>query len=331
MSRYRWMVGGLALWAGAALAQMPMIGGMMPGLLQMQAIEVQRHQARTRLYQEALEEIRKNPAITDIRRCVPGEAGAVCLPEAADTAQVAAGTPVVRRHFALLIGNNAYGMPIPALSTPIHDVEQIGQLLTGRFGFQVRVVRDAGKADIVRALNAIAAEARPEDSVLIMYAGHGYLMDDTDMGYWIPVDASVSTAANWIANRDIAAFLKAIPARQIMLVSDSCFSGTLAREQKLATGATLGRDDILRRRAVLVFSSGGEEPVSDEGKEGHSIFAWSLIEAIRGMDRSAPGFDVYRRVKDRVVREYPQEPQYGAVLSAGHSAGGDFLLEPAAP
>ena len=46
--------------------------------------------------------------------------------------------------------------------------------------------------------------------------------------------------------------------------------------------ASVGRDatadDILMKRSVVVLSSGGDEPVSDEGKDGHSIFAWNLAE-----------------------------------------------------
>lgn len=36
--------------------------------------------------------------------------------------------------------------------------------------------------------------------MLLFYAGHGYLLDDTKMGYWIPIDASVKTAAGWITS-----------------------------------------------------------------------------------------------------------------------------------
>jgi hypothetical protein len=31
-------------------------------------------------------------------------------------------------------------------------------------------------------------------------------------------------------------------------------------------------------------------------------------------------------VRSGVSDEYPQEPQYGAVVSAGHADGGDFLF-----
>jgi uncharacterized caspase-like protein len=238
--------------------------------------------------------------------------------------------PVIRQKRALLVGNNAYAKPIPALETPIFDVEKIGALLQRQFGYEVEILRDASKAQLLGAVKKLAEETDQDSSVLMMYAGHGYLMDDTQMGFWIPVDGSVKTAANWISNTDIGKFLAAFQARQVILISDSCFSGSLVREQKMAAAQSGNRDDWLRQRSVLVLSSGGEEPVSDEGKDGHSIFAWSLLDTLAKVDRFAPGFQVYRVVKDKVSKDYPQEPQYGAVLSAGH-VGGDYLLEPLSP
>lgn len=299
-----------------------------PGRAQMQAIEMQRHQARTLLYREAIEELKRNPRVVDVRECtIEDDDKSLCLPKA-----VTAGVPApvaeqpTARRMALLIGNFRYQPPIPPLETPPHDVDRIAAALGRKLGFEVRVLKNATKADMVRAVAALAREVGPADSVFVYYAGHGYLMDDTDMGYWIPVDGSVKTAVQWISNADISKLLGAVPARQLMLVSDSCFSGTLAREQGVAAGAK-SREEVLRRRSVLVLSSGGEEPVSDEGKEGHSIFAWHFLNALDRLGGTTVGYDVYRVVRNGVSEDYPQQPQYGAVVSAGHEPGGEYLFE----
>lgn len=328
-----------ALFAPAALAQMPpMFFGGPPGMAQFQAMTLQRHQARTLLYREALEELRKNPQAADIPVCATGvkpKTGECLMPPAVEALpqQAAAPAPVPpaptfsgRRHVAVLVGNNGYKPPIPPLETPIADVSRIGKVLADRFGYESRVLQDAGKAGIVGALNQLAGETQAGDSVLILYAGHGYQMDDTGMGYWIPVDASVKTAKGWISNDDIARLLAAIPARQIILVSDSCFSGTLAKEQKLKSSGQVAPEEVMRRRSVLVLTSGDEEPVSDEGKEGHSIFAWNLVRTLEAAGGLTPGYEVWQEVHRGVTKEYPQSPQYGAVLSAGHAEGGEFLF-----
>lgn len=337
----------------APFARPPAFLGGIPGKAQFQAILAQRHQARTLLYREALEELRKNPQAADVPECPPGGAvsGVLCLASAqpvpaADAATTqgeapsAAGAdakagmaeagkpPAIRRKLAVLFGINSYQDPIPELETPIADVEGIADVLGKRYGYETRVLRNVGKAGIIEALNAVAAEAAPEDSVLLFYAGHGYLMDENDMGYWIPIDASVRTAAGWISNTDISKLLSAIRARQLILISDSCFSGSLTKEHKV-TGSARNPENVLQRRSVIAFSSGGEEPVSDAGKEGHSIFAWSFINTLKSTEGIAPGYEIYRVVHRQVLKNFPQEPQYGAVVSAGHAAGGEYIFDAA--
>jgi hypothetical protein len=331
------------VFSSSAQAQMrpPIFMGGVPGLAQSRAIFLQRHQSRTLLYREALEELRKNPAAADLPECSAGQTNGSCLtaprlsltepviPAAVAPAPMApAGVAPTGRRIALLVGNNEYAKPIPPLETPIADVSKIARLLEDRFGFDTRIIKNAGQTAIIGALNKIAADARPNDSVLLFYAGHGYLMEDIEMGFWIPVDASVKTARGWISNKDISKLLSAIPARQLILISDSCFSGTLTKEQKVSTESTAATDELLQRRSVLALSSGGDEPVSDEGKQGHSIFAWNLIKALEETGGITPGAKVWKTVHGGVSREYPQEPQYGAVVSAGHVAGGDYLFRP---
>jgi uncharacterized caspase-like protein len=353
-------------WTGVSAAPgvqpPPFIGGI-PGGAQFQAIQMQRHQIQTatyrarmnpierrqtraELYHEALDDLQKNPMAADVPTCPLGSVSAetLCLVRAelsqrvvepkvkkkTDKATKASetGRPnVARRRLAILIGNNEYRSPIPALETPIADITSMAEILRERFGFEALLLKNAGKAQIIEALNKVAAEARPEDSVLLFYAGHGYLIEETKMGFWIPVDASVKTAAGWISNTDISKQLSAIRARQLILVADSCFSGSLTKEQKVTYSGAPKPDDVLRQRSVLVLSSGGDEPVSDEGKEGHSVFAWNLMRTLQTSVGLTPGYEVYRKVHGDVMKDYPQEPQYGAVLSAGHTSGGEYLFD----
>lgn len=318
----------------------PAFFGGIPGLNQSRAVFMQRQQARTLLYREALEELRKNPAAADLPVCGPGATSTPCL---ASTAKIDTTPPPVAkpqptpsvtpppptgRRLAVLFGNNNYQAPIPPLETPIFDVSDIASVLEQRFGFETRIIKNASQALTIQTLNQVAAEVRPEDSILLFYAGHGYLMEDINMGFWIPTDASVKTAKGWISNQDIAKLLSAIKARQLILVSDSCYSGSLTKENKVMLNENLNSEDVLQRRSVVVLSSGGDEPVSDEGKEGHSIFAWVLLNTLRGTSSSTPGVKIWKTVHDGVSKEYPQEPQYGAVVSAGHAAGGEFLFRP---
>lgn len=326
-----WYLAAAPAAAQPRIPNLPMIGAQ-PQLLQLQAIQQRRHQARTQLYREALDELRANPRAADYAECGSGGTGAAdaCVPAVREPAPLPSPiSPTTRARHAVLIGNQRYADPIPVLETPAADVKRIAEVLRTRYGFETKVLTDASKADMARALNALAARVGPEDSVLVFYAGHGYLLDATNMGYWLPVDASPKTAANWISNADISRFLTAIPARQLILVSDSCFSGTLTRELRVTVSDRVQPDEVLRRRSVLVLTSGGEEPVSDEGKGGHSVFAWHLIRVLDATEGLAPGGQVFRAVRDAVRKEFPQTPEYGAAVSAGHAEGGEYLFQAA--
>ena len=265
------------------------------------------------------------PAPVDITKAAQSAAAKSATSRVSSQPGLLPATPI-RRKVAYLIGNNDYKGAIPALETPIRDVEAIAGQLSQNLGYEVTIVKNASKADIILTLRKAADSAAQDESVLIMYAGHGYQVDSTKQGYWIPTDASNKTPEKWVSNNDITKFMSAIPAKQVILISDSCFSGSLAKEQKMV--ATTGdRGEILSRRTVLVMSSGGEEPVSDEGKEGHSIFAYSLIKQLKKVSDFSTGSQVFENVKTEVSQEFPQEPQLGTVMSAGHIKGGDYLFE----
>ncbi|HJW25682.1 MAG TPA: filamentous hemagglutinin N-terminal domain-containing protein [Rhodocyclaceae bacterium] len=297
-----------------------------------------RHELKTEALKPALNILKANPAAADLPPC--GAGSTVCIPVAATQQSTAlalppapvpkfAALPQIQRKVAVVIGVNKYDDPsIPSLESALPDAKSVGQQLQEQLGYDVRVVPDASRADIVTSLNKLSQEVGPNDSVTVYYAGHGYMSDKTKTGYWIPADAKVTSPDKWISNGDIGKLLSNIPAKQVMLVSDSCYSGSLTKEQKIV-GATASFDPsgILAKRSVTVMSSGGEEPVSDEGKEGHSIFAYSFMNAMKSVKQVDSGAKLFQAVRDEVSKDFPQTPQYGGAVSAGHAPGGDYLLE----
>ncbi len=292
------------------------------------ALNQQMHDTRTQLFSEALQILASNPKAADVPDC--GEGGSeVCIVKR--DRGVAEFVPIVKRKIALVIGNNSYRSPIPELETAINDVTAIGEELGARLGYEVKVVQDAGRKETIDALNDLIRTTGPDDSVLVMYAGHGYLDEKTGAGYWIPTDANAFKPDQWISNDSIARALNNIPAKQVMLVSDSCYSGSLTKEGKQTEIVGISRDQTLTRRSVLAMSSGGEEPVSDEGVDNHSIFAWNFLQSIKTMTNETSGQKLHAVVKEAVTKDFPQVPQYGTVVSAGHTEGGEYLLTPKAP
>jgi uncharacterized caspase-like protein len=239
-----------------------------------------------------------------------------------------AALPAIQRKVALLIGIGNYRGGIPRLNSPLKDIAEIGKIYREQFGYEVRTLPNPNKATIIRELNRLILETGPSDSVTVFYAGHGQLVEKTGRGYWIPARASADDPSQWISNQDIGKALENIPAKQVLLVSDSCYSGSLTRDAKVQKDEVLADPAaVLSRRSVTVLSSGGEEPVADAGKDGHSIFAWHFMQSLKNVHGWEKGVDVYGQLAAEVKQDFPQEPQYGEAIGSGHQRGGDFLFE----
>jgi len=240
-----------------------------------------------------------------------------------------ASLPQIHRKVALVIGVDRYDDPtIPALANAVGDARAIGKVLESQMGYETIVLENATRKSVVAALNELAVGLDAKDSVVVYYAGHGELVESTRQGYWQLADSDAKRPETWLSNADIGRMVAQVEASQVALISDSCYSGSLVTDQRIraAVGA-VDPGQVLARKSVVVMSSGGNEPVADAGKQGHSPFAWNLMNNLRQLSAWQPGGNVFERVRFAVAKELPQRPQYGAFGAGGHQAGGDYLFE----
>ena len=106
------------------------------------------------------------------------------------------------RYHALVIGNNEYEH-LPRLQTAVSDAGAVAEVLRLKYGFEVQLLINASRQQILRAMNRYRADLTEQDSLLIYYAGHGYLDRASNTGFWQPVDAEAEDDLNWIANDDL--------------------------------------------------------------------------------------------------------------------------------
>jgi tetratricopeptide (TPR) repeat protein len=235
--------------------------------------------------------------------------------------------------YALVIGNNAYAS-LPDLATAVFDAQVVAEVLRQKYRFKVTLLLDASRYDILKAMADYRHNLTERDNLLIYYAGHGQLDHAAERGYWLPVDAEETIKANWISTADITDMLKASDAWHVLVVADSCYSGTLVRG---ALSPVQGGGDqlaLLRRlaekRSRTVLTSGGLEPVTDGGGGGHSVFAKAFIDTLRENDSVIDAESVFKMIREYVVVNSDQTPEYSDVRKAGHD-GGDFVFVPRRP
>jgi hypothetical protein len=242
------------------------------------------------------------------------------------------------RYHALLIGNERYDR-LPRLDTAVTDATAIADVLKNRYGFNVTLLKNASRYQMMTALNQLSEKLTEKDNLLIYYAGHGELDRANLRAHWLPTDAEPSSDANWISSALITDHLNKMAAHHVLVVADSCYSGAMTRSS-IAQGAPGASDEsrvlllkaLLKSRSRTALTSGGVQPVIDGGGGKHSVFAKNFLEILNANDDVLEARRLYLELSARVVNDamrykYEQKPEYASIQFTGHE-GGDFLFVP---
>ncbi len=232
-------------------------------------------------------------------------------------------------YYALVIGIDAYPH-WPALKTAAGDARALDQVLRQRYGFRTTLLIDdrATRAGILNAFGEFRRSLRGNDNLMIYYAGHG--ARDGDKAYWLPFDSDPNSTANWIIADEITKGMQVIPARHILVVSDSCYSGGLSRAVTANTASTDRArylQTMIESKSRVLISSGRDEPVADNGSNGHSVFANALLTGL--LSDPDPVFTAQnlfsQYVQEAVIGGSQQVPLYQLIQDSGHQFG-DFVF-----
>jgi hypothetical protein len=227
------------------------------------------------------------------------------------------------KYSALVIGNNNYEK-LPQLKTATNDAKAIAKVLENLYGFKVDLILNGTRREILFTLDKFRTKLSENDNFLIYYAGHGYFDMDANRGYWLPIDADTDTSAEWISNADITDKLKAIKAKHVIVIADSCYSGALTRSLKVATRDSDYLIKMAQKKSRTVLTSGGLEPVLDGAGGQHSVFAKALLDVLQKNAGVIDGTNLFSEIRRPVILNAPHTPQYSDIRFTGHE--GDFLF-----
>lgn len=243
------------------------------------------------------------------------------------------GTEITGKFRAVIVWVQDYQAWSP-LSAPKKDALRVAKLLTERYLFapeHVEVVGNPTQAELFSTIKRAAVSAEPGDSLLVFFAGHGYLEKASGHGYWVPRDAKAPGEAaelSYLSSGWIRDVMKGSKARHVAVVSDSCFSGALLQSRSARPAITdTYYAKMYQRRSFEGLTSGALETVDDaSGPNGHSPFAYYFIQALEKAD--GPVFDlhdIYQRVRTGVKSLSSQTPMFGR-LQGAPSDGGSFVF-----
>lgn len=238
----------------------------------------------------------------------------------------------VGKYYALFIGIDAYTGTWKPLKNAVNDAKAIEALAKTQYKFDVVKTlynSQATRSGIIDELDWLVANVKENDNVMIYYSGHGEFKKELNKGFWVPADAKNTSTSNYISNSDIQTFLASIPSKHTLMISDACFSGDIFRGSVTSLPFENSEKyyvktyDLKSRQAI---SSGGLEPVMDGGKEGHSVFAYYMIQALK--TNTAKYFDasqLYNKIKIPVGNNSDQSPEFNPIGKTGDE-GGNFIF-----
>ncbi|OHX65887.1 caspase family protein [Flammeovirga pacifica] len=205
----------------------------------------------------------------------------------------------ISRQFALIIGTDKYnGKPDWAdLQNPIFDAETIADVFINEYGYQTQILRNPDSNTLLNTIIDYHEILKKNDRFIIYIAGHGdYDERIFDDGFIVCHDSKPlkndMNRKTYISYKTVSSVVNKLPAKQILLLLDVCFSGSF--NSKMRNYRSAHRSDIysdidasayaakkMKLKTRTVITSGGLAPVLDGVAGQHSPFAYKLIEGLR--------------------------------------------------
>lgn len=252
------------------------------------------------------------------------------LPEITRISSVSQLSDFYGKSFAVVIGINSYEK-WPALEFATNDAKAVKQRLV-KTGFdEITTIFDQ-EATQRRILTELFSELPQKvgrnDRVLFYFAGHGQteeLQDGGRRGYIMPFDADTSNfSSSAISMEQIRSLSSRIPAKHILYVMDSCYSGLgLSRSYGVSPKLSGYLRKVGSMRVVQIVTAGGKGEQVQE-REGHGLFTTYFLRALDGeadinMDGVVTGTELgaYLRPKVSDASHQAQTPLYGRLEGEG--------------
>jgi hypothetical protein len=251
--------------------------------------------------------------------------------------------------YALCIGINDYKGTGMDLSGCLNDADDWASVLRVR-GFAVETLKDkqATRQGIIDGIKATLAQAKAGDSIVIQYSGHGSYVDDVNGDEPDGTDEcicpqDVRDAGEITDDELFDLYSKRAAGTRLVVLSDSCFSGTVDKVAKPVEGKVCIAGKFLppseflsKRRIAKLGLRGGRRPASPPGRYAglllsacqdtqtaadvfiggkyHGAFTYFALEALKTLPAGASYREWFARVRKALPsRQYTQTPNlYGS-------------------
>lgn len=220
--------------------------------------------------------------------------------------------------YAIVIGIENYRQKLPKADFAADDARLMSDYLTRAMGYPeenvVTLVNDhAALGDFVKYFEKwLPNNVEKGSNVLVYYSGHGAPNPKTGDAYLVPYDGDPAfIAETGYSLKRMYEALGKLPAKEIVVALDSCFSGAggrsvIAKGMRPLVMNIQGSLSLSRNITVLSASSGDQISATYDEK-GHGLFTYFLLKGIKNedvvrQDGSIKMDDLFGYIKPQVER-----------------------------
>ncbi len=244
-------------------------------------------------------QISSSPGVSPNPGVSTNKAASVAPADAEILKSIPKGKKAGRYDVAVLVANKNYRVEgVPSVDYAVNDLSTMKEHLVKAMGYDpenILVQKDATKGDFEKLFGSkgkaeglVFNYLEPNKSrVFIYYVGHGAPDPDTGEGYFVPVDADPDyIASSGYAVSTFYENMKKLPAKDMVVVIDSCFSGrtkggvifknvspAMLKTKEISSGISSG---------TVMTSAGPDQLSTWYPEKGHSLYSYYFFKGLQG-------------------------------------------------
>ena len=250
--------------------------------------------------------------------------------------------------YAVVIGIEQYRQKLPRADFAAHDAKIVGEYLTKVMGYPeenvvVRLNDKAARTDLEKYLEEwLQGKVKANDSVFVYYSGHGAPNTKTGEPYLVPYDGDPAfIESTTYPLKRLYAALEKLPAKEVVVMLDSCFSGAGGRSV-IAKGMrpmmlSIENPVLASGKTMVLAASSGTQTSSTFEEKSHGLLTYYFLKGLQGdgdlnKDGKIDMAELYEYVRpnvERIARNQYNNEQTPQLLASPDllRKGGGRLLE----